>query len=443
MTKMTMWWIRVPAAVLCLAAAGVRAQEPAPEEPGPLPAEIEAAAELDAAIPVEDPSSAYDEMELLAEVMLLIKKHYVEPKTYEAITEGALQGMLSALDPHSGYLNPEAYSAIREDTSGMFSGIGIHVGMRDGLLTIIAPIEDSPGFHAGLQAGDRILRIDGDKTGGMSLREAVSRMRGPKGETVVLTVGRADADAPRDVEIVRDDIEVPSVKGARMVRDGVGYVRITQFAEPTAEMLQAKLDMLATNGMTSLVLDLRNNPGGLLCAAIEVAQIFLEKGALVVTTRGRATVLDAVRVEARGDTHLLDYPMAVLVNQGSASASEIVAGALQDHRRAVLIGDTTFGKASVQSVIRLRADDDAAVRMTTAHYYTPAGREIHEKGIDPDIPIALSAEEWRRVLMRRMHVESPEMFPEEEVDAYADAVDRQLERAVDLLTALTIFRAQR
>jgi carboxyl-terminal processing protease len=441
MARNRLWWV-VPI-VLGLAVGWAQAQDDAPPDGGALPDEIEAAAELDAGIRTEDPSSAYDEMELLAEVMLLIKKHYVEPRTYETITEGALQGMLSALDPHSGYLNSEDYSAIREDTSGTFSGIGIHVGMRDGMLTIIAPIEDTPGFYAGLQAGDRILRVDGEKTGGMALREAVNRMRGPKGETVTLTIGRANADEPIEVEIVRDDVEVPSVKGARMVRDGVGYVRITQFAEPTAEMLQAKLAMLATNGMTALVLDLRNNPGGLLRSAIDVAQVFLEKGALVVTTRGRATVLDAVRLEARGEMHQVDYPVAVLVNQGSASASEIVAGALQDHRRAVLIGDTTFGKASVQSVIRLRADDTAAVRMTTAHYYTPAGREIHEKGIDPDIPIPLSMEEWRRVLVRRMHIESPDMFPEDEIAAYADVVDRQLERAIDLLTALTIFRGPR
>lgn len=437
-------WVLLGLWGLAIALPTGRAQESDTIEIEAPPSEdMRTAEELDAGIAGEDPTSAYDEMELLTEVMLLIKKHYVDEKSYEEITQGALQGMLSALDPHSSFLDAEAYTNIQEDTSGRFSGIGIHVGLRDGLLTIIAPIEDTPGFRAGLQSGDRILKIDGKKTSGMSLRDAVSLMRGSKGEKVVLAIGREDEEGPRDVEIVRDDIEVPSVKGGRIIRDGIGYIRITQFAEPTAAALQEKLDSLATNGMEALVLDLRNNPGGLLKSAIQVAQKFLKKGALVVTTRGRATVLDEMRVEARGETHDLDYPMVVLINQGSASASEIVAGALQDHHRAVLIGDTSFGKASVQSVIKLRADGKSAVRMTTAHYFTPSGREIHEKGIDPDIPIELSVEEWRRVQIRRAHIENPGVFPKEDVEKHADVVDRQLERAVDLLQALRIFREQR
>jgi carboxyl-terminal processing protease len=439
-------WILVAMWCLPLGLPPARAQELEDiegESDVPSVEDLRTAEELDAGKGGEDPASAYDEMELLTEVMLLIKKHYVEEKSYEAITQGALQGMLSTLDPHSSFLDAEAYDGIQEDTSGRFSGIGIHVGMRDGLLTIIAPIEDTPGFRAGLQSGDRILKIDGKKAAGMQLREAVSCMRGGKGTAVVLTISRDDEEGPRDVEIVREDIEVPSVKGGNIIRDGIGYIRITQFAEPTAAALQEKLDVLATNGMDALVLDLRNNPGGLLKSAIEVAQKFLEKGALVVTTRGRATVLDEARVEGKGETHELNFPMAILVNQGSASASEIVAGALQDHGRAVLIGDTTFGKASVQSVIKLRADGKSAVRMTTAHYFTPSGREIHDQGIDPDIPVELTVEEWRRVQIRRAHVENPGVFPAEEVAKYTDVVDRQLERAVDLLQAVKIFREPR
>ncbi|MBN1558101.1 MAG: S41 family peptidase [Lentisphaerae bacterium] len=388
-----------------------------------------------------EPESAYKDLEVLTETMLLIKKHYVETKTYDQIASGALHGMLDALDPHSGFLEPEQYTNIREDTSGRFSGIGIHVGMRDGQLTVIAPIEDTPGFRAGLQSGDRITAVNGEKTAGISLREAVKRMRGPRGEAVVLTIVREGEPAPFDVEVVRDDIEVPSVKGARLIRHGIGYIRITQFAKPTADALQSALDGLVTNGMEALVLDLRSNPGGLLRAAVAVAQKFLEKGQLIVTTKGRTGIFDEVETRAGGEQRYTDIPMAILVNGGSASASEIVAGALQDQKRAVLVGETTFGKGSVQSVIRLRSDNESAVRLTTARYYTPGGREIHDKGIDPDIPVIVSPEEWRRVQIRRAHVENPDLYGQEDTEEYTDVVDRQLERALDLLQALLIFES--
>jgi len=390
--------------------------------------------------PENDRESAYTEIELLTEVILHIRKYYVEEKSYKDITYGALHGMLRSLDPYSDFLEPEAYGEIQEGTSGKFSGIGIHIGIRDGVLTVIAPIEDTPAFRAGLQSGDRIVEIDGEKTVGITLREAVKKLRGPKEEKVKVTIRRKNDEGPVAVEIIRDNIEVPSIKGARLIGDGIGYIRITQFAAPTADSLEEALAELLGDGMKVLVLDLRSNPGGLLRSAIEVCQKFLKKGQLIVTTKGRDGVRDRVENVARGSHHYVDFLMAVLINAGSASASEIVAGALQDHNRAVLVGETTFGKGSVQSVIRLDPNKKCAVRLTVARYCTPNGREIHDKGIEPDIQVSVLPEEWRKVQIRRAHVENPDHFSDEEQASYSDVVDYQLQRAVDLLDAIRIFK---
>lgn len=388
----------------------------------------------------ETTDQAYEEIERLTEVLLHIRKHYVEEQTYESIISGALQGMLQSLDPHSCFLEPDAFHDIQHETAGKFSGIGIHIGLKAGILTIIAPIEDTPGFRAGLQSGDRIVEIDGEKTQGITLRDAVKKLRGPKGTRVTLKIHRLHEDELREVEIIRDDIEVPSVKGDRIISDGIGYVRITQFAEPTACYLQEALDKLTKAGMDALVLDLRSNPGGLLRSAIEVSQKFLKKGKLIVTTKGRKGVHDPVAEKAYGDYHCVDLPMAVLVNGGTASASEIVAGALQDHKRAVIIGDTTFGKGSVQSVIRLKYDVESAIRLTIAYYYTPNGRKIHEKGIEPDIRVCVSPKEWQRIQAWRAQIESPDHFSAEDKERYQDVIDYQLQRAIDLLKAVKIFK---
>jgi len=385
-------------------------------------------------------AEAYKQMEVLTEVILQIRHRYADEKDYEEIMRGAIQGMLQSLDPHSAYLEQQEFKEMQDDTAGKFSGIGINIGVKNGLLTIIAPIEDTPGFRAGLQSGDYIEEIDAQKTMGLTMRDAVRKMRGERGTKVTLTIRRVGQEGTRRVEIIRDDINVPSVKGGRILEDGVGYVRITQFAQPTAELLRTAVTNLLAKDMKALVLDLRSNPGGLLTSAIEVGSLFLKKGDLIVTTRGRPGVQPEIRNTAGGDLHFTEFPMAVLVNGGSASASEIVAGALQDHRRAALIGDTTFGKASVQSLIPLESAPRCAIRLTVAHYYTPSGRQIHDKGIDPDLPIYLTPEEWRRVQIRRSHLESPELFTAEERKPYEDAVDRPLQRAVDLLQALRIFK---
>jgi carboxyl-terminal processing protease len=386
--------------------------------------------------------NAYQQMELLAEVMLQVKKHYVEERTYEELIHGALKGMLHALDPHSTFMEASEYKDMKEDTKGEYGGIGIQIGLRDGVLTVIAPIEDTPGFRAGLQSGDKIVKIDGEKTLGITLREAVSKLRGPKDERVVLSILGGDDVEPREVEIIRDVIEVSSIKGSRIIRAGIGYVRITQFAAPTTDLLREALQELKDEGMEALVLDLRSNPGGLLREAVRVSETFLKRGELIVSTRGRAGGTKSVDYKASGDVHYPDMPVAVLINAGSASASEIVAGALQDQKRAILVGQTSFGKGSVQSVIGTRVDGESAIRLTTALYYTPSGRLIHEVGIDPDVPVYLDREEWRQVQIRRAHVEAPDVYKAEEKAEYADVIDRQLERAVDLLQAVGIFKGR-
>ena len=388
----------------------------------------------------DDRGAAYDQMELLTEIMVHVRKYYVEEKSYKDITAGALHGMLQSLDPHSDFLDEEGFKNIQDDTMGKFSGIGINIGVRDGLLTVIAPIEDTPAFRAGLQARDRILAINGEKTMSMTMNDAVKKLRGAKGTRVTITVMRQGEDEPRDVDIVRDDIEVPSVKGARILTGGIGYIRITQFAVPTAAMVQEALDKLLEQKMDALVLDLRRNPGGLLRSAIEISEKFLKKGDLIVTTRGRKGVTEPVENRAAGDKHYLDFPIVVLVDGGSASAAEIVAGALQDHKRAILIGETTFGKGSVQSVIQLKPESHAAIRLTTALYYTPSERQINDKGLEPDIPVHLSPQEWQKVQMRRAQLENPNLFTDEEKKPYNDVVDPQLQRAMDILQAVKIFK---
>jgi carboxyl-terminal processing protease len=403
-----------------------------PEQPAP-PAELTQEEK-------DDLDAAYNYLQTLTEAMLQIKKRYVEEKTYKQIIYGALHGMLEGLDPHSAFMDQQQYTEMQDDTAGKFSGVGIHLGVKNGALIVIAPIEDSPGFRAGLQSGDFILEVNGEKTSQMTIEEAIKKMRGAKGTKVTLKIQSLGSDEPRKVEIVRDEIVVPNVKGTRILRNGIGYVRITQFEATTADSLQQALDELNRNHMTALVLDLRSNPGGLLVSAIDVAQKFLKEGDLIVATQGRKGTADRVENHAAGPVHYRGFPIAVLVNGGSASASEIVAGALQDHKRAFLVGDTTFGKGSVQSLIPLGTDRKTALRLTVAYYYTPSGRLIHEKGLDPDVPVYVSPEEWRKVQIRRAHLEEPKLFTETELKQYSDVEDQVLNRAADLLQAIRLLK---
>jgi carboxyl-terminal processing protease len=390
----------------------------------------------------ETTADAYEQIRLLTKAMMIIRGSYVdESKTsYKDLVHAALGGMVQSLDPYSQFMEPVGYQSLKEETQGEFGGIGIVLGMKDNILAVIAPMEDTPAFRAGMMAGDKIIEINGEKTDGLNVSDAVRRLRGDRGTSLNLKVLRNNRDV-KDYTLVRDIIRILSVKGARVLEDGIGYVRITQFSEPTAAALREALEKLAKQNIRGLVVDLRNNPGGLLSSAIQISQLFLKRGTPIVSTRGRDGTLTGPVVRSAGSLHYVDFPMVVLVNFGSASASEIVAGALQDNQRAALVGETTFGKGSVQSVIPI--EDGNALRLTTARYYTPSGRSIHDKGIEPDIVVPVTPEDWGDVMAKRNYDENPELYTEKEKPPkYATTVDRPLERAVDLLKGILIFQAR-
>lgn len=393
----------------------------------------------------DERAKAYEQMEKLVEAMLHIKHNYVVEKDYSEIIDGAIHGMLRALDPHSDYLDKDAYQELQTDAVGEFGGIGIQLGVRDGILTIIAPIEDTPAYKAGILPGDKIIEIDGEKTQGMRLEDAVKKLRGKKDTKVTLKILRPRPERPQEMnfEIIRDIIEVPSIKGARILRGDTGYVRITLFQKPTPDMLTKALNDLFNSGAKALIIDLRNNAGGLLDSAVGVASIFLQNKTVVVTIKGRKGVMPAEAKKAYSVYHAPPVPIAVLINGGSASASEIVAGALQDHKRAVLIGEKTFGKGSVQSIIQLKSDNKTALRLTTAYYFTPSGKLIHEKGIEPDVNIEVSPEEWQQVQLKRAHEENPTLYSEEEKARVAHVTDSVLERALDIMLAARLFKLEK
>ncbi|QGM20824.1 PDZ domain-containing protein [Spiribacter sp. 2438] len=356
------------------------------------------------------------------EVYERIQSDYVESVDDEALIRNAIRGMLENLDPHSAYLDAEAYQELQEGTRGEFGGLGIEVGTRDGFVEVIAPIDGTPADAAGMRPGDLIIRIDGESVKGMELRQAVRLMRGEPGSAVTLSVMRESADQPREVTMERAIIRVESVR-TEMLEPGLGYVRISQFQSGTGDDLLRALERLNRNadGLDGLVLDLRNNPGGVLQAAVEVADAFLSRGE-IVSTRGRVARAESRFIATPNDA-ISGAPLVVLVNAGSASASEIVAGALQDHRRAVILGESTFGKGSVQSVLPLR--DGHAVKLTTARYFTPDGRSIQAEGIVPDVTLA-------NVVVR-----------DEGDDESLSARDYPLAEAVNLLKGLRVLAPDR
>lgn len=322
-----------------------------------------------------------DELRTFADVFNQIRSGYVEEIDDSTLLEYAIQGMLTGLDPHSVYLTREDYQHLQEGTSGEFSGLGIEIGMEDGYVTVIAPIDGSPAAEAGLQSGDVILKLDDESAQGKSLNEAVDIMRGPKGTSIKLTIGRPGDSQPFDVTLVRDTIKVASVR-QRWLEPGFGYIRIAQFQNRTGKDVASALNkLMKEQQLDGLVLDLRNNPGGVLRASVDVAGLFLD-GGTVVYTEGRLANTD-LHYDAEPGDPSSGVPVVVLINSGSASASEIVAGALQDHGRAVVMGTNSFGKGSVQTVLPL--SEDRAVKLTTALYYTPNGRSIQAQGIEPDI----------------------------------------------------------
>jgi carboxyl-terminal processing protease len=366
-------------------------------------------AERDAKIPELEPEQLevlpYEDLRTFTEIFGRIKKDYVEPVSDKKLLEDAIRGMLTGLDPHSSYLDEEQYKELKVGTTGKFGGLGIEVTMENGYVKVVSPIDDTPAQRAGMKAGDLVIRLDEKPVKGMTLTEAVKIMRGKPGSDIILTVVREGAGAPIKVTITRDIIKVQSVK-SRILEQGYGYLRISSFQSPTGEALKTavkKLQKENKKALKGVVLDLRNNPGGVLNAAVSVSDAFLESG-LIVYTEGRIENSE-MKFNASPDDVLDGAPIVVLINAGSASASEIVAGALQDHKRAVIMGEKTFGKGSVQTI--LPTSNGGAVKLTTARYYTPSGRSIQAEGIEPDIKL-------ERVKLEAL--DSPKFKPVKEAD---------------------------
>jgi carboxyl-terminal processing protease len=409
------------------------------------------------------PRQDYESLEAFTNVLSIVKKNYVEEVETKNLVNGAINGMLSSLDPHSAYLTPDLYKELQMDTQGRFGGLGIEITVKNGVLTVVSPIEDTPAFKAGVKPGDMIFKIEDEFTKDMTLVDAVKKMRGPKGTKITISIKREGVPELIDFTLVRDTIRVQSVR-SRALEEGYGYVRLAQFQERSDRDLQKALEKLAAEkgGIKGLVLDLRNNPGGLLTQAVRVSDLFLDSG-LIVYTEGRIES-QKQKYFAQKEGTWTGFPMVVLVNGGSASASEIVAGALQDHKRAVVLGTKTFGKGSVQTILPL--DDNSALRLTTARYFTPNGRSIQALGIVPDIivdssPQEAKAEEKKRQSLREEnlpgHLQNPQQnsAPQQEQgdkdkeklvppsgptgDESIDN-DVQLKRALDLLKSWDVFK---
>ncbi len=395
----------------------------------------------------------YKELELFTDVLSIVRKSYVEEVKLKDLIYGAINGMLATLDPHSSFMPPEVFQERKIDTRGEFGGLGIEITIRDGLLTIVSPIEDTPAYRVGLQAGDQILKIEDRFTKDLSIMDAVKLMRGPAGTKISITVLRESFDKPREFTLKREVIKIKSVK-SRILEPGYGYVRVSQFQERTSEDLLAALEALRKESpaeLSGLVLDLRNNPGGLLDQAVKVSDVFLDTG-LIVYTEGREPG-SRMSFSAHEKGSEPDYPMVVLINAGSASASEIVAGALQDHQRAVVMGVQSFGKGSVQTLLPL--GDNSGLSLTTARYFTPKGTSIQATGITPDIVVrqlefreSREADHFREKDLEK-HIETPagkgpapsNGEPKETRLGDGDREDYQLLRALDLLKGWQIFHS--
>jgi len=395
----------------------------------------------------------YEKLKTLTEILSLIQSNYVDDVNSKELIYGAVKGMLETLDPHSSFMPPEAFKEMQVETHGSFGGLGIEITVKDRFLTVVAPIEGTPADRAGIQPGDRIVKIEGQITKDLTLLDAVRKLRGPKGSKVTISILREGSPELMDVTLVREVIEVKSVR-SKDLGDGIYYVRLASFQERTSKDLERVLEQAQTAGTTALILDLRNDPGGLLNQAVAVGDMFLDKGQLIVYTQGRIKNQD-LRFTAEHSNGLPKWPMVVLVNGGSASASEIVAGALQDWKRAVLLGTKTFGKGSVQTVIPL--SDGSGLRLTTAKYFTPRGRSIHGTGIMPDIiveppkpEVTAQRQREREEEARRLAAgerprdqrigdqegEGVEIGRRDVVDLQKDV---QLQRAIELLKATRIL----
>ncbi len=326
----------------------------------------------------------YSQIELFSYALTTIQSDYVDEVKSKDLIYGALKGMVGTLDPHSQFLDPDDYKELKTETQGKFGGLGIEISIKDGLLTIVTPLEDTPAWRAGIKPGDRIVKIEGEITKDITLNEAVKKLRGKPGTTVNITILREDKFELKDFSIVREVIHIQDVKHVQILEDNIGYIRLTEFREDSAKEFRKGLEKLKKEGADSLIVDLRNNPGGLLNVAIAISEEFLPEGEIIVSTRGRHSSQNSVSKSHNKD-HVIKWPVVVLINEGSASGSEILAGALKDNKKAIIVGTTSFGKGSVQSVIPM--PDGSGLRLTTSKYFTPSGVSIHGTGIKPDIVV--------------------------------------------------------
>src|SRR5881398_3267872 len=389
-----------------------------------------------------DDDSGYAQISVFAKAVQLLRQDYVDgaKTSYHDLIYAAMKGMLSSLDPHSQFMDPNDFKEMQYDTRSRFNGLGIEVAVKGGLLTVITPMEDTPAAKAGILSGDQILRINGNSTEKMDLQDAVNFLRGTSGQKVTLTILRPATKEIKDYALERTEIKVQSVKGTKLLDADltgtfkIGYVRLIQFNEPTAEELAKALDELQKQGMQALVLDLRNNPGGLLNSAVDVCAQFLPPNTKVVSTQGRVASQQHDYSTSGARKERPPFPMAVLVNEGSASGAEIVCGALKDLHRAIVVGETTFGKGSVQNVMQL--PDGSALRFTTAKYYTPSKQVIHGNGVTPNIRVPMSVEQERQLFTARSSGDTIE--PDEDKN-FIKSTDPQMLRAIDALKGVMIY----
>ena len=389
----------------------------------------------------------YKQLELFSDALSLVENEYVETPKSKELIYGSLKGLLSSLDPFSEFLEPQRYEELRSDTEGRFGGLGIEITIKDGMLTVITPIEDTPAWKAGISPGDRIIKIDAQATKNITSTEAVKKLRGNPGTEVSLTLFREGLPKFIEVKLKRDIIQIKDIKNARILEDGIAYIRLTEFRENTARDMELALSKLKKEGMESLILDLRNNPGGLLDVAVQTAELFIPAGDLIVSIKGRKAAQNMEFKSGMGFKYS-GLPLVALVNEGSASGSEIVAGALQDYKLAVIAGSRTFGKGSVQSILPLA--DGSALKLTTSKYFTPLGRTIHNEGIAPDVlvenekmDLAMAGEIDIEAVFERLkdaqqgQEQSLEFKPQASFDYKEDA---QILRCIDVIRGISVYK---
>ncbi len=390
-------------------------------------------------------SELYKQVQLFSNALAIIQADYVEEPLPKDLIYGALKGMLSALDAHSQFMDPETYNELKVNTEGKFGGLGIEITIKDGLLTVVTPIEDTPAWKAGIKTNDRIVKINNELTRDITITDAVKKMRGKPGETVSITILRESEKKILDLKIIRDIIKIREIKDAKILDNHIAYIRIIEFSDNTVNDLDKALETLKKAGMKGIILDLRNNPGGLLDSSAKVVERFIAKNKLIVYTRSRIKSQN-LEITSHYGHPILDLPIVVLINEGSASGSEIVAGALQDYSRAIIVGVKSFGKGSVQTVIPL--GDGSALRLTTSKYFTPNGKLIHGKGIIPDIIVEDARITPVEKVQDRPEDKTTEVFEQVEkkdnlpgqikIDNYK--IDSQLMRAMDILKGILVYR---